>query len=250
MSSMTALAASELKLYVREWGTLVFAFVFPPLMMMILAGVFAGDDPEAFGVVDGSDHYIVSYLAVPMAAVALTTLPVMMAGYAEAGVLKRFNASGVTALRVVVAQAFTCLVGVLAGAALVLAVAAPTYGIPPLQQPLAVLAVVAVGAAAMLTIGVALGLLVRSVRVANALGLTLFFPMFILGGGGPPEAVMTPAMRSIADVLPLSHLTAGVREAWLLGGYPASELWWLLGWWTLAGLAVAVAVRWRRGRAA
>ena len=130
MSTMTALAASELRLYVREWGTLVFAFVFPPLMMLILAGVFAGDDPEAFGPMNGSDYYIVSYFAVPLAAVALTTLPVMMAGYAEAGVLKRYSASGVGALRVVTAQAATCLVSVLAGASLVLAVAAPVYGVP------------------------------------------------------------------------------------------------------------------------
>ena len=250
MSTMTALAGSELKLYVREWGTLVFAFVFPPLMMLILAGVFAGDDPEAFGPMNGSDHYIVSYFAVPLAAVALTTLPVMMAGYAEAGVLKRYGASGVGALRVVTAQAATCLVSVLAGAGLVLAVAAPVYGVPAVQRPLEVLAVLALGVPMMLTLGVALGLLVRSVRVANALGLTLFFPMFILGGGGPPAAVMTPAMRDIADVLPLTHLTTALRQAWLLDRSPGEELWWLLGWWAVAGVAVVVAVRWRSGRAA
>ena len=157
MSTMTALAGSELKLYVREWGTLVFAFVFPPLMMLILAGVFAGDDPEAFGPMNGSDHYIVSYFAVPLAAVALTTLPVMMAGYAEAGVLKRYGASGVGALRVVTAQAATCLVSVLAGAGLVLAVAAPVYGVPAVQRPLEVLAVLALGVPMMLTLGVGPG---------------------------------------------------------------------------------------------
>lgn len=163
------------------------------------------------------------------------------AGYAEAGVLKRYGASGVSALRVVTAQAATCLVSVLAGSGLVLAAAAPVYGVPEVRRPLWVIAVLALGVAMVLTLGVALGLLVRSVRVANALGLTLFFPMFILGGGGPPAAVM---MRDIADVLPLTHLTTALQPglaarplpgartvvaARLVGPWPASRSSWPCG---------------------
>ena len=125
--------------------------------------------------------------------------------------------------------------------------AAPVYGVPDLQRPLEALAVLALGVSMMLTLGVALGLLVGSVRVANALGLTLFFPMFILGGGGPPAAVMTPAMRDIADMLPLTHLTTALRQAWLLDRSPGQELWWLLGWSAAAGVMVVLAVRWRGG---
>jgi ABC-2 type transport system permease protein len=248
MSTMTALAATELRLYVRDWGMLVFAFVFPPLMMLILAGVFAGEGNDAiYGATDGTDFYITSYLGVPLASVALTGLPVMLAGYRELGVLRRFQASGVGRVRVVLAQAAVSLAAVLAGAVAVLLTAAPVYGVPAVARPVGVAAVLLLGSATMLTLGIALGLAARTVRVANAAGMLVFFPMFILGGGGPPAGVMTPTMRDIADVLPLTHVTQGLREAWLYDRDPGHELWWLAGWWVVALLLVVVAAR--RGRA-
>ena len=126
------------------------------------------------------------------------------------------------------------------------AVAAPGYGLPEVQRPIGVLAILLLGSAMMLTLGIALGLAVRSVRVANAVGMLVFFPMFILGGGGPPAAVMTPTMRDIADVLPLTHITEGMREAWLYDRDPGQQLWWVVGWWFVALLMVLAAVRFRR----
>jgi ABC-2 type transport system permease protein len=235
---MVALAGTELRLYFREWGMLVFAFVLPPLMMLVLAGVFASDGYDSvFGATDGTDFYIASYLGVPLASVALTGLPVMLAGYRELGVLRRFAASGIGARAVVSAQAVVCLASVLLGAVAVVVVAAPVYGLPAVQHPPALLAVLLLGAATLLTMGVSLGLAVRSVRVANSVGMLFFFPMFILGGGGPPEGVMTGAMRDIADVLPLSHVTRGLRDAWLFGSGVGQELRWLAGW-----LAVSLAL--------
>lgn len=151
----------------------------------MLAGVFASDGNDAvWGATSGTHYYIASYVGVPLATVALTGLPVMLAGYQELGILRRFAASGIGAGRVVVAQAAVCVVSVVAGALAVLAVAAPVYGVPGVQRPGGVLLVMLVGAGTMLTLGIALGLSCRSVRVANAAGLLVYFPMFILGGGG------------------------------------------------------------------
>jgi ABC-2 type transport system permease protein len=241
MSTTLVLAGTEARLFLREWGMLVFAFVFPPLMMLILAGVFGSDaDPEAFGPMSGTDFYIASYLGIPLASVALTGLPVMLASYRELGVLKRFEASGISAVRVVSAQALVSLGSVVAGAALVLATAAPTYGLPEVHNLPGVLAVLGAGSGALLTIGIALGLVLPTVRSANAVGMLLFLPMFILGGGGPPPGVMTPTMRDIAELLPVTHVTEGLRKAWLYEGSWAHEVWWLLAWWLFAAVLVAV----------
>jgi ABC-2 type transport system permease protein len=79
------------------------------------------------------------------------------------------------------------------------------------------------------------------VRVANAAGLLLFFPMFILGGGGPPATVMPSRMRDIAELLPLTHLTGALRAAWLHGQVAVTDLWWLAGWMAVGLVLVAVA---------
>lgn len=61
--------------------------------------------------------------------------------------------------------------------------------------------------------------------------------MFLLGGGGPPRAVMTGVMQSVSDVLPLSHVIGGLRRSWL-GTTDDPHLLW----WPLAVTAVAVIV--------
>jgi ABC-type polysaccharide/polyol phosphate export permease len=70
--------------------------------------------------------------------------------------------------------------------------------------------------------------------------------MFLLGGGGPPRAVMTSAMQSISDALPLSHVIGGLRQSWLGTTDDPHSLWWPL---LVAGVATLIAVRIARRRA-
>ena len=71
------------------------------------------------------------------------------------------------------------------------------------------------GSVAFVSIGVLLGTLLPSARAAQAIGLLLFFPSFLLGVGGPPPAVMSDALREIADLLPLALANQAIREPWL-----------------------------------
>ena len=64
--------------------------------------------------------------------------------------------------------------------------------------------------------------------------------MFLLGGGGPPRDVMTAAMQTISDVLPLSHVIGGLRQAWLGTTDDPHALWWPV---VVAAVAVLVALR-------
>jgi ABC-2 type transport system permease protein len=71
------------------------------------------------------------------------------------------------------------------------------------------------GAVAFVSLGVLLGSVLPSARSAQAVGLLLFFPSFLLGAGGPPPHVMGSAVRHVAAPLPLTLLTNAVREPWL-----------------------------------
>ena len=91
-----------------------------------------------------------------------------------------------------------------------------------------------------MSIGVLLGSLLPSARAAQAVGLLLFFPSFLLGAGGPPPHVMGSVVRQVADPLPLTLLTNAVREPWL-GLGPATGS--LIAIAALAVVASAVAAR-------
>jgi len=243
LTTLPTLAAIEARLLTREWAAMVFAFVFPPMMMVVLAGVFGAEPDPAYGGASGTDYYVAAYLGVPLGALSLVGLPVMLASYRERGVLRRFEASGVRTLAVVTAQAVVTAALVIGGALLVLAVAAPVYGIPAVEDPWGVAAGFSAGAVTMITLGVALGLAAPTARAAQALGLLVFMPMWLLGGGGPPRAVMTPAMQSITDVMPLWHTTAGIRGPWLGTAEVGGHIVALAAWFVVGIFAVAVLVR-------
>lgn len=240
-----ALTRIEGRLLTREWAAMAFAFAFPPVTLLVLAGVF-GDSPDPeFGGARPSDHYIAGYTGIPLGVMALIGLPVVLAGYRERDVLRRFAAFGVSALGVAVAQVIVTAGLVVLAAATVLAVAAPTYGVPAVDQPLTVGLGFALGTLTLLVLGVVLGLAVPTARGAQALGLLAFFPMWLLCGGGPPREVMSDPMVRIAEVLPLTHAVTVVRDPWLGAGDGVGGNVAMLAVWLATG-TVAAAVLLRR----
>lgn len=157
--------------------------------------------------------------------------------------LRRFQAAGVAVGTVVGAQALVTGALVIVGAGVLLAVAAPTYGIPAVADAPGALAGFVVGSATMIAIGVVLGLLAPNARAAQALGLLAFLPMWLLGGGGPPRGVMTGPMRTVSDLLPLTHVTAAIRQPWLGNGGVGVHLLVLIGWLTAAVVAAGLLQR-------
>ncbi|HEV2060411.1 MAG TPA: ABC transporter permease [Solirubrobacteraceae bacterium] len=237
MSALAALAAVEARLLVRDWTVVVFAFVFPPLVMVILAGVFGSQPDETYGMQRPDEYYVAAYLGVPVIALALIGLPVALASYRERNVLRRFEALGVSTAKLVAAQAAVTCALVILGAGVVLAVGAATYGIPDITHPWRTLLGFAAGTLTLVLLGVAIGLAVATARAAQAVGLLAFFPLWMLGGGGPPQSVMTDTMQAVADALP--PVVPAIRDPWLGVSGLESHLIVLSAWAIAALLATA-----------
>jgi ABC-2 type transport system permease protein len=234
------LVGMELRLLRREKSVVVGLIGFPLITVLVLAGVFGqGPDPD-FGGVAPDDHYLVGYIGVVLASLGVGTIPVHLATYRELGVLRRFRAAGLDA-RVVVASEIVlgAVLGTIA-VGVVLLVGSLAYGLRAPEDPIGVFGWYVAGLACFIAIGVAFGSLAPTGRSAAALGNLIFIPMFLLGGGGPPRAVMSSAMQTISDVLPLSHVIGGLRQAWLGSTDDPQALWWPV---LVAVVAVALAVR-------
>lgn len=165
-----------------------------------------------------------SYFTVVIGATGLIMLPVHIASYRERGVLRRLAAAGFPRWSFATAQLAVGLTAIVVGGALLLVVAAPVYGVPDVQDPLRMVAGIAAGAVAFVSIGVLLGTLLPSARAAQAIGLLLFFPSFLLGVGGPPPAVMSDTLANISELLPLAVTNQAIQEPWLGLGTATGEL--------------------------
>lgn len=229
MAMLGRLTWVELKLFAREPLAVVFAFAFPLVVLSVLAGVF-GDtpDPDFDGAVPG-DYYLAGYIGVVIACVALVALPVHVATYRERGILRRFQASSVPASSLFGAQILVGFAVVTAGSALLLAVAVPAYGSKLPDAPAGALAAFVVGTLSLLALGFLVAVLMPNARAAQAAGLILFFPMWLLSGAGPPRGIMPSGMRDIADALPLTHAVKALQAPWLGHGTDIIELLVLTG---------------------
>jgi ABC-2 type transport system permease protein len=217
----------------REPLTLIFVFAFPVVTMLIIGGSFGTTPTVAFDGVNPSQWYVASYLTVVIAATGLIMVPVHLASYRERGVLRRFAAAGFPRWSFALAEAVTGLVAIAAGAIALLAVAAPVYGLPSVHHLVVAILGFGLGSVAFVAIGVLLGTALPSARSAQAVGMILFFPSFLLGAGGPPPHVMGAQLRDIAGYLPLTRVTDAVRDPWLGTGTATGSLLFV------AGLAVA-----------
>jgi ABC-2 type transport system permease protein len=224
MKTLAKLLWVEVKLFAREPIAVVFAFAFPLVVLLVLAGVF-GSDPDAnFGGVAGIDYYVPGYLAVVIASVGLIGLPVHLASLRERGVLRRLRASSVSMTGVFAAQMGVHVAMAALGGAVLLAAASLVYDVHTPSSVAGVALGFGVGALGFVALGLLLGSLAPTARAAQAIGLVLFFPMWLLSGAGPPRGVMTQPMRQLSDVLPLTQVVTGIQEPWLGTGSNLSEL--------------------------
>lgn len=233
------LIRTELRLVLREPLVLAFVFAFPVVTVLVIAGAFTVEDAPDFGGVDPAKWYVSSYLAVIIGAIGLVMVPVHVAAYRERGVLRRFAAAGFPRWSFAIAAIAVGVLLTLVGSAVMLAVAAPVYGLPPVESPLRTLAAILVGAITFTSIGLFIGSAVPNARAAQGIGMLAFFPSFLLGGGGPPPSAMGEGMQRVSDFLPLTHVTDAIRDPWLgtgtglvdlaiVAGFLAASA---LGWW-------------------
>lgn len=222
-SATMRLLRAELRLLLRDPLTLTFVVAFPIVSMLIIGGAF-GTEPDKVFPVNPSHWYVASYFTTVIGATGMIMLPVHIASYRERGVLRRFAAAGFPRWSFALAQLVIGMITVAIAGALLLAVAAPVYGVPEVENLGRVAGGVVVGSLAFISIGVLLGTLLPSARAAQAVGLLLFFPSFLLGVGGPPPAVMGDVLADISKWMPLSLVTQAIREPWLGIGTASTAL--------------------------
>jgi ABC-2 type transport system permease protein len=212
----------ELKLFAREPLSVIFAVAFPLAMLVTLSGVFGTKPTPEYLDAKPADYYLAGYLAVVIAAIGLITLPVHLAAYRERGVLRRFRASAIPLWAALAAPALVGLVVAVVGAVVLVVAGRLIYDAALPSSPFVAAATFLLGTLAFLAIGFLLAGLARTARAAQAIGMVLFFPMWLISGAGPPPAVMSTPMQHISDYLPLTHVVRTLQAPWL--GHPLGTL--------------------------
>ena len=249
----------ELRLYFRDLTGVTFTFVYPVLMLVIFASVFANE--TVAGGVTFAQYFLAGIAATGIILTSFQALGVDIALERESGELARLQALGCPATAYFAGKAGRVIVCVVAELAMLLIVARFAFDVPlpPDASHWLTFAWVSVlGTLAGTVLGIGASLLVRRASSAGAVIAAIALVLQFFSGVFFVFTDLPVWMRQVAAVFPLKWLTQGMRSVFLpdaaaraevAGSWEHGRTALVLAVWVIIGIVVcARGFRWRAER--
>jgi ABC-2 type transport system permease protein len=200
---------AEQRLFWRSRELAFFTFLLPILFFLILGSAYGDDEIDG---ADGHVYLLAGMIGYGAAATAFAGLALILVLRREAGLLKRLRATPLPGWAYIAAVLASIVFVFLLEAALLIALARFVFDVDPPDRILSLVLVLLLGAGAFAAVGVALTALIRSGEGSSAVVNAIYLPATFISGSFFSEDTFPRVLRSIADVLPLSHFITLVRE--------------------------------------
>lgn len=203
MSSLLKLTAAEARLFVRDPTSLVIGLLLPTVILVGLGAVPILREPSAdLGGVRFVDYFAPSVIVMSVAVIGLTTLPAVMAGYRERGVLRRMRTTPAHPAKLLAAQLIVNVAAALVSALLVVVAGRLAYGVPLPQNPLGFALAFVLGITAVFAIGMLVAAVAGTARAASGISTVLFMSVMFFGGVYLPRFMLPDAVARVGDYVP------------------------------------------------
>jgi ABC-2 type transport system permease protein len=216
MRGLTKLFVLQFKLYLREPVAFFFSLAYPTLLLLLFGFIYGNAPAPAFwgrefGTVDAS---VPAYAGIIIGTVALMGIPIDTAANRENGVLRRYRATPLRPVVYLVASVAMYLVVALLGMVILVVTGKLVFGLRIGGSWLDVLAAFVLCALAFYSVGYLVASLAPTARLAQVVGMVVFFPMMFLSGAGLPLQLLPDGLRRVSDFLPLTYVVRLLQGLW------------------------------------
>jgi ABC-2 type transport system permease protein len=244
MSASTAVLKTEFRLFTREPGAIFWIIGFPTVLMVIIGLVPSFREVSAdLGGRRVIDLYVPIVVLLAMIAAGIQTMPTVLSTYREQGILRRLFTTPARPGALLTAQFVLHGVAIAVSVVLAIAVGRLVYDVALPPEVLGYAVATVLTAVAALAMGAVICAVTRTVKMSQAVGTIVFFPMMFTTGVWVPVQVMPPAMRDVIEWTPFGAASQALDQA-MRNEFPdLIHLAVTAGW---AAVLIAVAVRWFR----
>lgn len=223
MRGLRELTLTTFKLYLREPIGAFFTLAFPAMLVLLFGAIYGNEPTPLFGGRGTMDVSMPAYTALILGTVGLMSVPITTAGYREQGILRRFRSTPMRPLTYIAADVITNLTMTVLGMGVVVLLGWVLYRVRFEGQIVLVLSAVVLSGLAISSVGYLIASLAGTARMAQIIGMVLFYPMMFLSGAGMPIEVLPESIRRFSTYLPLTYVVKLLRGAWF--GEPWREHW-------------------------
>lgn len=217
MKTFKTMFKTEFKLGLRQIDVPIFVFIFPVAVAVIMGLVYGSDNSVMIG------KTFASAGTIGIAAMGLMGLPLTLAGYRDAKILKQLKVTPVSGGMILFVQVTVKFVLALISSGLVLLILSLFFGYGIPGNPLVYFTAYALVAFAIFGVGMIIASVSKDANTAGLLCSVAYFPMLIFSGTTVPLEVLPVPVVKILQVLPL---TQGINllETVALGGNISDNL--------------------------
>ncbi len=223
MKSFATLFKNELKLNIRNMNMVIFAVIMPVVILVVL-GLIYGTKPAADGVTyTFLEQSFGALCSISMYAGGLMGLPLVVSEYRERKILKRFQVTPVSPLKLLMVEFLIYVVYCIISVITLLIVEMLFWkveigGSLPVFFDSWLLTMVST-----LSIGIMVGGIAKNSKSASVIACILYFPMLIFSGATLPCEVMPTAMQKIVSITPMTQGIKLMKLTFL--GLPTTNTW-------------------------
>lgn len=198
MKSFITLLKTELKISVRGMDMIIFA-IFLPVVVMVILGIVTQSN---------SLNLAVSFSAVSTIAICaggVMGLPLVISGYRQNKILKRFKVTPVSPSLLLFVQVMIYTLYSVVSLILVYLTASAFFGFRLPGSWAQFIGAFVLVMISMFSIGILVGGVSPNTKIASIIASILYFPMLIFSGATLPYEIMPIPLQRIADVMPLTQ---------------------------------------------